>query len=161
MSNYGLVFLDIDGVLHTPASIHTGLFAADPACVEILNVILDRHSEARIIVSSTWRLTRTPEQIAEILSRYSFRHADRMREATTGETTFNGKLYISRSREEEIVDFLFTEPRPRPAWYVVIDDERIQRFGQYQIVTRFELGLQPEHVAAFDEIVAWQIGVVR
>lgn len=62
-----IVFLDIDGVLNNaddsdPHTYKDGCYFYSPACVTRLNNITDK-TGAKIVVSSTWRLGKTVEQL--------------------------------------------------------------------------------------------------
>lgn len=69
-----LVFLDIDGVLNSAEYMRErrhlqrpSPHSIDAAAVPRLNALTDR-TGARIVVSSTWRLTRTVARLAEVLA---------------------------------------------------------------------------------------------
>ena len=98
MSDVGIVFLDIDGVLVNRKSLPLGYKVTDDDCVRVLDLFMGRHPEARIVVSSLWRVTDTCEEIGEVMARHGFRFADRIIGATTTEVEFNGILYVSRPR---------------------------------------------------------------
>lgn len=71
-----VIFLDIDGVLWTVAGDqlaqknnirHGDHRELDPTRVILLERIIERHPELRVVVSSTWRLGRSIEELTEIL----------------------------------------------------------------------------------------------
>lgn len=67
-----IIFLDIDGVLNNADEsdhhIHkSGCYFYSPLCVERLNTVINS-TEAKIVVSSTWRLGRTVEELQVLLS---------------------------------------------------------------------------------------------
>ena len=79
MKTESILFLDVDGVLNSqvwyrskefnelwkarrPFTEDWELEAFDPKAISVLNTILDTFPELQIVVSSTWRLSHTPEQ---------------------------------------------------------------------------------------------------
>ena len=62
-----VIFLDIDGVLnHSQSRTHKQVYGIDPDCVGILDSLLDT-SGAVVVISSSWRLWKTPLQIAQLI----------------------------------------------------------------------------------------------
>lgn len=60
-----VVFLDFDDVLNTAATLARGeLF--ESANIEVLNAVVDR-TDAAIVITSTWRLGATVEELEELL----------------------------------------------------------------------------------------------
>lgn len=51
-----LIFLDIDGVLNDHSRSSSGYCTIDSDKVELFNQILDAHPNARVVISSAWRL---------------------------------------------------------------------------------------------------------
>ena len=71
-----IIFLDIDGVLNSDAwlasenkkTLEYPLDQFDPRTVKLLNRIIEK-TEAKIVLSSTWRLNRSIEDIQEIFKK--------------------------------------------------------------------------------------------
>ena len=64
-----VIFLDFDGVLVTPASAlrrSTSGGVSDPDAVKALNVLV-AETGALLVITSTWRLEYSPEELAELL----------------------------------------------------------------------------------------------
>lgn len=76
-----IIFLDFDGVLNSEIDYrwqveHEGKELNDledisPRCVGLINGLI-KETEAEVVISSTWRLTRTPEQLQELLEKFGF-----------------------------------------------------------------------------------------
>lgn len=79
-----IIFLDIDGVLnsqlwytkrrnynHTEISKHYPYYEFDPDAISQLNRIV-KETNAKIVISSTWRIGRTIEELQDILNNVGF-----------------------------------------------------------------------------------------
>lgn len=157
----GVLFLDIDGVLVTPscmkrvANMVSGNTPLSVDCVRVLDEFMARHREAKIVISSSWRLISTLRGLREHLTEYGFHFSDRVIGKTTSKNTFAGRFYISRPRGLEIDHWLKTHPRP--LWIAIIDDESdMGPVQSYLVRTEFETGLQRQHGEQLDALVAWQ-----
>jgi len=152
----GIVFLDLDGVLCTPKSTKAGGYKAlDHQCVRVLNKFMLRYPEARIIISSTWRLNSPLRQIRSQLDTAGFRFSGLIIGKTTNKTEFAGRLYRSRPRGLEIDHWL--KRHTQPLWFAIIDDEPDMGVLQtYLVQTYFETGLQSHHLELLDLLVQWQ-----
>jgi len=71
MNNNKIIFLDIDGVLNTPENwgnwVNEELKAFTPECVANLNQLI-ANTGAQLVISSTWRIDRTVEQLQTLLN---------------------------------------------------------------------------------------------
>lgn len=81
-----IIFLDFDGVLNSEqwmvsrfekVDMHTisaqyPFYEIDPEAVAQLNRVIET-TGAKVVVSSTWRLGRTPEQLTQILAHHAFK----------------------------------------------------------------------------------------
>lgn len=75
-----IIFLDIDGVLNHQAYYESDRWDKnggrdsdiDPKCVEYLNMIIS-DTGAKVVISSTWRIGRTVEQLQEALNKKGFK----------------------------------------------------------------------------------------
>jgi hypothetical protein len=109
-----VVFLDVDGVCNTPKE--WGKFFSDPAaafnrgCVTRLNVLAE--AGAKFVISSTWRLSHSPEEIAEFLVVNGFEYPD----AVIGATPV---LHVERGREIQ----LYLDGHPEVEVFVILDDD--------------------------------------
>lgn len=138
-----LIFLDFDGVLnseawrtnrgpHDPAiDIATldnteryALRSLDPAAVQVLETIV-RHLDARVVVSSSWRLDFSVSQLNWFLAYHGF--TDVLLGATPDSTRWGVRgAGVSRTRSGEIAVWLGALG-VWPVEYVILDDEPIGR----------------------------------
>jgi len=151
-----IIFLDIDGVLVNEEALkaHAARLESDPDakqepcadCVAALNWLTSQ-SEAKIVVSSTWRLQGFAV-VKAILAEWGVTGevigATPMLEIE--ETRDWGTIYVSASRAEEIQSWLSTHERridaPRIEAFVILDDEReMGPLSSRLIRTKFEPGL--------------------
>lgn len=124
-----VIFLDIDGVMNSGRSMRANKGKSlpfDKEAVRALERIL-AETNARIVVSSTWRFNRTVDQLNEIMESHRLpgwvvdvtpTHLDE----TDAITSKSGvKLYRAEARGTEICAYL--RANPDAANYVVIDDD--------------------------------------
>jgi hypothetical protein len=150
-----VIFLDIDGVLNNNASLLAGAERGDytwthkcwdPTCVLELKRLLDV-TDARIVVSSTWRLY--PGQLQTALTA----HRD-IQAATIGVTD---DLYMPGEertlRGQEIQAWLDTSAQVET--YVILDDDSDMKPSQlpFFVQTSMATGLTKEHVDRAIEIL--------
>jgi len=77
MSKLKIIFLDIDGVLNNSSDadhyeVSTGRFGRSTEfyslrCVELLNTLI-KETDAKVVVSSTWRMGKSDEEMQDILN---------------------------------------------------------------------------------------------
>jgi hypothetical protein len=106
-----LVFLDIDGVL-----VHGGCKNykdIDPNCVMVLREFCKKYDNAQIIISSTWRIGKTVDDLDFILFSYGMDKG-----SVVGVTGYDKK----GRRGKEILNWLNTYGDDEDE-FVVIDDE--------------------------------------
>jgi hypothetical protein len=134
-----IVFLDFDGVLNSRLFFArrretTGADdALDVAAVERVNRILAR-TGAKVVISSTWRVTDGMDRVREVLSKHGF-----VGEIVGATPTRGG------TRGAEIKAWL--DDNPRPTGYVVLDDATdVDPVRKRHVQTRMEDGLLDEHV---------------
>jgi hypothetical protein len=102
-----VIFLDVDGVLVLWGS------AFDPTCMYNLKTIIDQ-TDAKIVVSSTWRLYGCYDQLLDGLDYYGI---DKNRViGKTPDISFNNV-----GRHVEILSWLSDNPQVKR--YVIIDDD--------------------------------------
>jgi hypothetical protein len=144
-----VIFLDFDGVLVTPASSFlrssTGM-VADPHAVDALNYLI-AETGARIVITSTWRLEYSSDELSELLRSWGV------------QGSILGIAPSGSSRGDEIQRWLdgFDGPA-RVAAFVILDDaSEISTLSSHLISTEFETGLTMddarravEYLARFD-----------
>lgn len=130
MVNY--IFLDIDGVLALPqnklSDKHESL-EFDLKCVEVLKNICEKYS-ARIVVTSSWRINKSIEQLKEIFSHYNL------------DEYIEDKLVDSvdyTEREMGIKNYIISN---RINNYIVIDDMPLPNLRNNLIQTKIRTGLK-------------------
>jgi len=139
-----ILFLDIDGVLNSQRYLRAMGSSwdndslpesqIDPAAVELLDQVLARTS-ARIVVSSTWRLSHTPHALDAMLVKRGLR---------AGHVIDRTADLHGRPRGDEIKLWLDTHECGR---FVILDDDSDMGPLLHRLVqTDGAIGLQPEHV---------------
>jgi hypothetical protein len=144
-----IIFLDVDGVLN-----HRGVFfpgnGPDPLCPKCVERFLRlvEGTEARVVVSSTWRLGIGDNRPVQKLKRACVldRMHDDWRTVDLPNRIANGVLLPDQRRGREIAEWLGRHPEVDR--YVILDDdsdmlpEQMSRFVQ----TSFDSGLLDTHV---------------
>ncbi|MFZ3001111.1 MAG: HAD domain-containing protein [Undibacterium umbellatum] len=112
-----ILFLDFDGVLHSePCYDKAQLFS----CLPRLEAVLREFPEVQIVISSTWRESRT---ISELKSFFSFDIGERIIGATPLWTEISAIVeIIGYQRHSEIEGWLRQSCEPWRDW-VAIDDK--------------------------------------
>lgn len=142
-----LVFLDIDGVVVTEASLRIGgAKCADSSCVSYLNAIIAA-ADAEVVISSSWRTVHTLDFIRDTLCAAGFRWPERVVGATEHlhYRSENGRRVGRAERSDEIRAWLRNDPRER---FVIIDDESEAYVTGHFVQTHADHGLSEEHVAS-------------
>ena len=137
-----IVFLDFDGVLNSSRYIawDEALFTSsqiDPQAVALVNELLVR-TDAKVVVSSSWRLIHTDEALSALLTERGF----------TGELVgTTPRLHrtgegIPRGRGDEIRAWL-DEQRERVEGFVVLDDDDsgMRPVAEHLVLTNPTVGL--------------------
>ena len=151
-----ILFLDIDGVLNS--SQHMGLRSEcalcedlcwfDPKAVARLNTITDR-TKAKIVVSSSWRVGRTVNDLREILEGHGVTGAvigaTPKTFMTRDDTELLGKSTWS-VRGEEIAWWLKSVPTSVRSFAIVDDDSDMADVAHRHVKTTWTNGLLDEHV---------------
>ncbi len=139
-----IIFLDFDGVLinRNSLAMHSGLSAqADPDCVKALNRITDA-TGARIVVSSSWRLSISDKEVAYLLKSWGVTGEFIGTTPIIYQTTKLGDLMVHTSRSDEIGSWL---KKHRYDQFVIIDDDGGDIAYKHNLVqTKFEIGLTEE-----------------
>lgn len=134
------IFLDFDGVLNNHDSLMQSIHLL-PEKVRLVNEIAKR-TDAKIVVSSTWRRIFTEEQLHLLLVVAGMTVLGRP--ALVGSVDTTPRVGM-RGRE---IEMWLADNAITPYRYVILDDDTdffsYQR--QLQIHTNFRFGLQPEDV---------------
>lgn len=134
------IFLDIDGVLVpennlTRSNIYDG-YEFNVFCVELLKEIIEK-TNSKIVISSSWRESRTLDELQGIFSHYGIENC------IVGVTPILGFM---SSRGEEIKRFM-DEENLMDINFVIIDDlEEMVDLESHTVRTSSELGLRKENV---------------
>jgi HAD domain in Swiss Army Knife RNA repair proteins len=140
-----VIFLDIDGVVVTDASLAAGgAKCADSACVALLNQLVAA-VDAEIVISSSWRTRHTIEFIRDVLSRAGFAWPERVIDVTERMhyRIENGSAVGRAERADEIRAWLAIHRRHA---FVILDDDLEAEITGHFVRTRFDAGLSPDHV---------------
>lgn len=135
-----LVFLDIDGVLNNLSSalaLGNPSKHLDPVCVGLIERLL-KEADAKVVVSSSWRIGRTVESLQQELdSLWANKIADRII-GKTGDG-YNGH------RGRQIKEWI--EVNAPDCSYVILDDDSDMLPAQkpYFVKTTFEDGFRAAH----------------
>jgi hypothetical protein len=130
-----IIFLDIDGVLNSFKSLKEfGTYKIlDGQNIDCLNAIIE-HTQGKIVISSSWRLQYTLEELQTILEKYGFNYCN----------SIIGYTPLDKFREIEIEKWLKEYGNTK---FLIIDDSN--NFSKYQnhlIQTSFSKGLQNKHI---------------
>lgn len=140
-----VVFLDIDGVLNTGRMMRkTGRQQPfDPEAITALNHILTE-TDAKIVVSSAWRINRSLKELEEILMlegvvpRRVIGKTEWLRYGDRIEFQPGQYMYKSDERYKEIAEWIDRHPTVTK-WAVIDDDDDAGPENLFQ--TDFEVGL--------------------
>lgn len=141
-----LIFLDIDGVLNTFQSIEAQTDTLSPECVRQLNQLVQA-TQAKVIVSSTWRRVHSLATIESRLKRHGF------------EAKLHGQTpYIAgASRAEEIRTWLHLHASEGPFAFVILDDqEDFKDLRPHHVQTSYHKGLTATHRQRAQSLLADQ-----
>lgn len=135
-----IIFLDIDGVLNHQAYYESDRWDKsgkrdsdiDPKSVEILNGII-KNTGAKVVISSTWRIGRTIEELQQALERKGFTgeiidFTDRLFFTGGGNYTAcrGDEIYKWIKDNEELIGSKYYEYKS----YVILDDDSDMLLGQ-------------------------------
>src|ERR1700722_4121287 len=104
-----IIFLDIDGVLAIPSNMVEGLWALHDECQDNLEYIL-RHTDAEIVISSSWRHNTLEKTIATFKEK-GFRFCDKIVGITIRAYHYidkESKIHLSIPRGVEIKQWIDT-----------------------------------------------------
>ncbi len=162
-----VIFLDFDGVLNSEASVLLSirqriLNGTDdspvnedlcPVCTSTFQMILDYLPEAKIVISSSWRLFFNIEQLKAILTRYGIEG-----ERVVGVTP---AAHLDQSNRGDDIS-LYLEEHPEVTEYGILDDNggmtvHTDRFVQ----TDYSTGLTLEKALEFIKLMDPQFDVKK
>lgn len=144
MTNYTVLACDFDGVLNNITTTPQGayefqgeffyIYGLDPANVANLNTICEACPEARIVITSAWRLNHPFDALKKFLADAGFKYADRVIGTTPN---FRSK---HRIRGDEIQAWL-AHQKNAPARIAILEDaEDLGRLEEHCVRTNFILG---------------------
>lgn len=138
-----IIFLDIDGVIATPESLHDGLWGLVDANQELLGVILEK-TNASIVLSSSWRLGNV-EDTKDYMTKKGFLFSDKIIGVTIRASQYidrSKKIHLSIPRGVEIQQWIDTNIHSNNGkdfkrknigvdyQYVILDDDNDMLFTQ-------------------------------
>ncbi len=141
---YPLLFLDFDGVICTRSSLvyamtkeNRDVEMLDPVCIERLNQIVEA-TGAKIVISSTWRIIHTLDELKLWLKEKGFRGE------VIGKTPV---LHTERGHEIQTWIGLYETSGLSPKGMVIIDDDADMAHLSHKLVrTNMDGGLLDHHV---------------
>lgn len=146
-----VLFLDIDGVLNSSSWInsnkgrkHGEFNKINPWCVENLNKIIDAIPDLKIVLSSSWRILYSLEEVQAILKINGFKSV--LYDKTSNGVLSEDELCIESGRGTEIKLWLTEHPECKQ--FAIVDDEisDMKDLLPYIVQTNFfEAGLEPYH----------------
>ncbi len=153
-----ILFLDIDGVLnstdwrirrdqHVPKEWRTRqIWDFDPVAVLRLNTIFEHAPDAKIVISSTWRLLHSLSELSGFLKEAGFTHSDRIIGRTPdGRTRECGPLWRACERGDEIE--MWRDANGHTGPFAVLDDDGdMDAVIDHLVQTSSATGLLGEHV---------------
>lgn len=146
-----VIFLDIDGVLNSANFFkkkheETGLTqggsrieSIDPDALRLLEQIIEE-TDAKIVVSSCWRIGRTTEELQGLLKGAGFKHYDRIIDRTNKIGSFATK------RGDEIEEWLSRNSVQRGDVVILDDDSDMGDLFDRLVQTLYHQGLTEHEV---------------
>lgn len=144
MTTYPVLFLDYDGVLNNISTAPEGAYefqgefycryGLDPANVQNLNTICEACPDARIVITSAWRLNYKFEYLKKVLTDAGFKYADRV----IGTTPNHRKLGAIRGTE--IQRWLDWHVGQVSRFAILEDAEELGRLEEHCVRTHHLLG---------------------
>jgi hypothetical protein len=136
MAGAKIIFLDFDDVLNTPKTLERGeLF--EQVNIQNLNDILDR-IDAKIVVTSTWRLATTPDELEQILLGAGIHARGRVAGVTPWLPDY--------PRGDEIKAWFQETRTPVEAFAILDNRDDMGSFAPFLVQTDPRFGLVPEQV---------------
>lgn len=141
-----IVFLDFDGVLNSMAdfAFKTTSQVFDAHYIARLNAIVHQ-SGAKVVVSSSWRVNHSLEELRKLLQLSGFEGELIGRTPVLSYEHAQGLCDIGEIRSQEIQAWMDAHPMPI-ASFVVLDDLELAPLAAYQVLTDMNEGLRDDHV---------------
>lgn len=155
-----LIFLDFDGVINS----HEYMFfnrekwesrddseMIDSDALILLNKIIEE-TEAKVVISSSWRLHFEIEELKGFLSKKGF--IGEVIDKTSDGFWIDKENHISSQRGHEIQKWLYEHSKSNIESFVILDDNSdMVHLMPYLVQTTWQYGLQEEHVRKAIEIL--------
>ena len=138
-----IIFLDFDGVINSFGGDWQGGFEElDRKCIENLNILIERVSDIKIVISSTWRILRSLDKLKSIMAKWGFKYPELVIDKTP--------RLAGEERGREIFGW-FTRnnkfPNPIIDNFIILDDDSdMEPFMNHLIQTDTDKGLTIEDV---------------
>lgn len=135
-----IIFLDIDGVL-APIPRPFNKDGFNPVCVRYFESIFKEVSDASIVISSTWRIAQTVDQLRKTMGRYGLSCSERIIGKTVDYTETGELLYLTRGQE---ISMWLMDNKEVDSYVIVDDDTDISPHQNRWVQPVHELGLQED-----------------
>jgi len=141
-----IVFLDFDGVLNSLSDVAFGVGSScfNATAVERLNAIV-RRSGAKVVISSSWRVLHTIDELRAILEKAGFNGEIIGSTPVYEYKDARGLADIGFIRCREIQAWIDVHPTPLTS-FVILDDLELEPLAAYHVKTEMEVGLCEHHV---------------
>jgi hypothetical protein len=153
-----IIFLDFDGVLNSEAFCRANgnrflPETLDVAAVARVNTLIAR-TGAKVVVSSTWRLGYSLDQLRGILARHGF-SGEVLGVTPVIQDLDEDGIFVTRKapRGLEIQRWIDDQPEPPEAFVILDDDADMEHLAGRLVRTLFDTGLGDEHVEAAVELL--------
>lgn len=135
-----IIFLDIDGVLAPiPRPFKQDQFKA--SCVNCFESIFESVPDAKIVISSTWRIGSNLKKLRKLLEKSGLSCADRIIGKTVDYTETGEFLYLTRGQE---ISTWLMDQTDIESYVIVDDDTDISPHGPRWVQPVHELGVQED-----------------
>lgn len=135
-----IIFLDFDGVLNRLNDGESLLYLSKE-CVENLNVLIER-SEAKIVISSGWRIPYSISNLRQILINAGFKYP----RCVIGTTPDLIRKPRETCRGEEIDLWLKKTNKDVDSFVIIDDEDDMEPFMDCLVQTDCNIGLTIDHV---------------
>ncbi len=139
-----IVFLDFDGVLNSLTNIVFGISGFKSEAIDRLNQIVHR-SQAKVVVSSSWRVTHSLEELRTLLAEAGFR--GEVIDCTPQHVTMVPTQFMRAGtiRCHEIQTWLDAQSFEVES-FVILDDIELEELAAFHVHTDLDEGLCDHHV---------------
>jgi len=143
MKRSKILFLDIDGVLNSVQhkALKYGTYGLAPEHIAHLNHIVEEVEDVCIVLSSTWRLHHSAEEMTEMLKAEGF--IGTIHDCTPDLTVQEGSIWLGNCRGYEIQTWL-DDNSPKALFAILDDDSDMGPIKNHLFKTRFRTGLTKE-----------------